>query len=355
MMSIVLELIGGRKTLYAVAVGFVVGLLIGWWLLGLMLFPVEWEDAAPVDLHPTYRKEVIRAMADAYSVHGNAELAKAFFSERWEQDDLKKVIGELKAEATDDASVQRLDALAQALGISVAAPVAGATPAPAATPEGRPNIVQQLLPLCGVFVAVVAVLALAGLAVRILRRRRDGREEVDPLARMEEAVSPEIAEAMPGGTLLGHFLTSYSLGNDHYEEAFTIEAEGAYLGECGVAISESIGLGPPDKVTAFEVWLFDKDDVRTETKVLMSAHAFNDEALQAKLATRGDPVLAGSGKVITLETASLQVTARITEMEYGNGGMPEESYFSRITIELAASLKRDGGATAAGTLEQPAL
>jgi hypothetical protein len=350
-MGMILELIGGRKTLYGLAVGLFLGLLIGWWLLGVVLFPVDWEDAAPVDLHPTYRKEVVRAIADAYSVHGNAELAKAFLSERWEKDDLKGVIGELKADATDDAAVQRLDALAQALEIA-AAPVAVATPAPA--PE-QPSIIGRLLPLCGVFLLVVAVVALAGLAVRILRNRRTVREEEDSLVRMREAISPEMVGTMPSGALLGHFLTSYSLGNDHYEEAFSIETEDGYLGECGVAISESIGMGPPDKVTAFEVWLFDKNDVRTETKVLMSTHAFNDEALQAKLATRGDPVLAGAGEIITLETASLQVTARITEMEYGNGGMPEESFFSRITIELAASLKRGGGEVGTAAFGQPPL
>jgi len=351
-MGMILELIGGRKTLYGLAVGLFLGLLIGWWLLGVVLFPVDWEDAAPVDLHPTYRKEVVRAIADAYNVHGNAELAKAFLSERWEKDDLKGVIGELKADATDDAAVQRLDALAQVLEIA-AAPVAVATPAP--TPEKQPSIVGRLLPLCGVFLLVVAVVALAGLAVRILRNRRGVREEEDSLARMREAISPEMVGTMPSGALLGHFLTSYSLGNDHYEEAFSIETEDGYLGECGVAISESIGMGPPDKVTAFEVWLFDKNDVRTETKVLMSTHAFNDEALQAKLATRGDPVLAGPGEIITLETASLQVTARITEMEYGNGGMPAESYFSRITIELAASLKRGGGEVGTAAFGQPPL
>lgn len=351
-MGMILELIGGRKTLYGLAVGLFLGLLIGWWLLGVVLFPVDWEDAAPADLHPTYRKEVVRAIADAYSVHGNAELAKAFLSERWEKDDLKGVIGELKADATDDAAVQRLDALAQVLDIA-AAPVAVATPAP--TPEEQPSIVGRLLPLCGVFLLVVAVVALAGLAVRILRNRRAVREEEDSFARMREAISPEMVGTMPSGALLGHFLTSYSLGNDHYEEAFSIETEDGYLGECGVAISESIGMGPPDKVTAFEVWLFDKNDVRTETKVLMSTHAFNDEALQAKLATRGDPVLAGPGEIITLETASLQVTARITEMEYGNGGMPEESFFSRITIELAASLKRGGGEVGTTAFGQPPL
>jgi len=344
MVSMVLELIGGRKTLYAAAVGLVLGLFIGWWLLGVVLFPVDWKDAAPVDLHPTYRKEVVRAIADAYSVHGNADLTRAFLSERWEKNDLKKVIGELKAEATDDAAVQRLDALAQVLDISAAASVAGPTPA-APTSAEQPSLVGRLLPLCGVFLLIVAVVALAGLAVRILRNRRAVREEEAPFARMEEVLSPEMAVTVPGGALLGHFLTSYSLGNDHYEEAFTIETEDGYLGECGVAISESIGAGPPDKVTAFEVWLFDKNDVRTETKVLMSTHAFNDEALQNKLATRGDPVLAQPGEIITLETASLQVAARITEMEYGNGGMPEESYFSRITIELAASLKQGGGDT----------
>jgi hypothetical protein len=44
-------------------------------------------------------------------------------------------------------------------------------------------------------------------------------------------------------------------------------------GECGVGISETIGVGDPKKVTAFEVWLFDKNDIQTVTKVLMSAHA----------------------------------------------------------------------------------
>jgi hypothetical protein len=351
-MSMILELIGGRKTLYGLAVGLFLGLLIGWWLLGVVLFPVDWEDAAPVDLHPTYRKEVVRAIADAYSVHGNAELAKAFLSERWEKDDLTRVIGELKADATDDAAVQRLDALAQVLEIPAVPAVTVATPAP--TPE-QPSIVGRLLPLCGVFLLVVAVLALAGLAVRILRSRRAVREEAGSLARMREAISPEMVGTMPSGALLGHFLTSYSLGNDHYEEAFSIETEDGYLGECGVAISESIGVGPPDKVTAFEVWLFDKNDVRTETKVLMSTHAFNDEAFQARLATRGDLVLAEFGKIITLETASLQVTARITEMEYGNGDMPEESFFSRITLELAASLKQGGGDAGMAAFGQPPL
>ena len=343
MMSMILELIGGRKTLYGVVVGFLVGLLIGWFAIGWGIAPVAWKDAAPVDLHPTYRKEFVKALADSYSLHGRAELVEVLLSERWETDDLEKLLGELKAEA-DEAQVQRLEALAQALGVSTAVPVVSATPTP--TAEGGDNIIGRLLPLCGAFLLIVAVLALAGLITRILRRRRPEEEAIDSLARIEEAISPEIAGVMPTGTILGHFITSYALGNDHYDESFTIETEGEFLGECGVGIGETIGMGPPDKVTALEVWLFDKNAIRTETKVLMSGHAFGDEALQAKLAPRGDPVLAEPNKVITLETTDLRVAAQITELEYSMDATPPQSFFERITFELVVSLKNDREAEA---------
>ncbi len=341
MMSIILELIGGRRTLYAVAVGFVVGLFIGWFVIGWGIAPVAWENAAPVDLHPGYQKIFVSAVADSYNLHGSAELARAVLSERWKTEDLKKIIEQLKAEAQDDAQVQRLDALAQVLGISTAAgPVAGATPTPVSS-AGQLSLVARLLPLCGVFLVVVAVLALAGIVVRAMRSR--GAVSAPP--RMREVVSPEVAATMPRGTLLGHFITSYALGNDHYDDSFSIETgAGEFLGECGMGIGETIGMGSPDKVTAFELWLFDKNAIRTETKVLMSAHAFNDEALRSRLNTRGEPVLVEPGRVIILETTSLQVTARITEMGYSLDAAPPQSFFERISVELAVSLKEDGGA-----------
>jgi hypothetical protein len=339
MMSMLLELAGGRRTLYGMAVGFVVGLLIGWWVLGVWLLPVEWEDAAPVDLHSTYRREVVKAVADSYSIHRNAELANAILSERWEKEDLKQVIGELKAESIDETQVQNLDALAQALGIS-AVPVVS----PTAEPSEGTSLASSLLPLCGGLLVVVFVVVLAWLIVRLMRgRRAEGTEAAFPTERLE-TLTPEVVEAMPSsGTVLGHFITSYALGNDHYDDSFSIETDaGEFLGECGVGIGETIGMGSPDKVTAFEVWLFDKNDIRTETKVLMSAHAFNDEALRSKLAPKGEPVLVEPAQVITLETASLQVTARVTEMEYGDGGMQAESFFSRVSVELVVSLKQEG-------------
>ena len=74
MISMVLDLIGGRKTLYSVAVGLVVGLLVGWFALGWWIAPIGWTDAGPANLEPSYQKQFVRAIADAYSVHGDVAL-----------------------------------------------------------------------------------------------------------------------------------------------------------------------------------------------------------------------------------------------------------------------------------------
>ena len=124
MVSMVVELIGGRKTLYGVLVGLLVGLLIGWFVIGWGIAPVAWEDAAPGDLHSSYETEFVKALADSYSL-GNTDRVETVLKEGWEKQNLKKTIESLKAKAQDDAEVQRLDALAQAAGISTAPPAAG--------------------------------------------------------------------------------------------------------------------------------------------------------------------------------------------------------------------------------------
>ena len=126
----------------------------------------------------------------------------------------------------------------------------------------------------------------------------------------------------------------------NYDDSFSIEnTVGDFLGECGVGISESIGTNTPKNVTALEVWLFDKNDIRTETKVLMSDHAFFDEALKAKLAPKGEPVLARENEVIVLETAVLIINATVKEMQYGTDNMPPQSYFESLTLEISAWAK----------------
>jgi hypothetical protein len=135
-------------------------------------------------------------------------------------------------------------------------------------------------------------------------------------------------------------MTTYNLGNDLYDDSFSIDSQaGEFLGECGVGISETVGVGEPKRVTAFEVWLFDKNDIQTVTKVLMSQHAFSDEATKQRLAAKGEPIPAEAGREMELETATLRLQARVVDMSYGSGALPPESFFDRMTLELTAWLK----------------
>jgi len=192
-----------------------------------------------------------------------------------------------------------------------------------------------LLPVLIVTLALGVLLA----GALFVRRRMEVEPEgvyTEPVFEMAEGdVAPrevEIAEQP-----LANFRTTYTLGDDLYDDSFSIEsATGDFLGECGVGIGEVIGVEEPKKVAAFEVWLFDKNDIQTVTKVLMSRYAFDDEESHTRLAAKGDPVLAESGVVVSLETASLKIDVRIVDMSYGEAPLPEESFFDRLTVELVA-------------------
>ena len=88
-------------------------------------------------------------------------------------------------------------------------------------------------------------------------------------------------------------------------------------------------------MTAFEVWLFDKNDIQTVTKVLMSGHAFNDAPTFQRLQAKGEPCMVERGKQVVLETAALQLVATVSDAEYGQGALPENSYFDRLSLEIA--------------------
>lgn len=205
-----------------------------------------------------------------------------------------------------------------------------ATGAPVTTQGGGTS------PLIIFLFLVVLVIA----AFVVWRRRSDLVSETTDIPRYTEV--PEATPVVDGGeniatVPIARFRTTYVLGHDTYDDSFSIEnSSGDFLGECGVSIAESLGTEAPKNVTAFEVWLFDKNDIRTITKVIMSDHAFFDDALKAKLAPKGEPVLARESETVVLETATLIINAEITELTYGTGTLPPQSFFERFTIELSA-------------------
>ncbi len=215
--------------------------------------------------------------------------------------------------------------------------VVSGTPTATAAPATGGSILRTLLPImCGLTLLLLVALG----AVFLLRSRNQaaGGPPTPAQQAQEAAHSAEYTDYQSTGEEppMAQFMASYKLGDDLFDDSFSIDSPGGeFLGECGVGISETIGVGDPKKVTAFEVWLFDKNDIQTVTKVLMSAHAFMDDTVRQRLAAKGEPVQSTPGSQVVLETATLQLVARVVDMAYGEGALPEESFFDNMIIELA--------------------
>jgi hypothetical protein len=213
------------------------------------------------------------------------------------------------------------------------------------------NVIVPLLSFLGMVVVILiptlffAVYTFYDIPVigPIAKRMRQGAPSEADLKMKAEREARAVAKEMAATQKTAfdtppvtQFMSTYLLGDNYYDDSFAIElADNTFLGECGSGIAETIGVGDPKKVSATEVWIFDKNDISTVTHVLMSEHAYNDESIRAKLAARGEPVLATPGGTTILDTQTLRAQIRIVDMQYGDGALPPHSFFERMTVEIA--------------------
>lgn len=325
-----MDMVKNRPVLFII-LAFVVGWAIGLFVFGWGIWPVEYTGARPQDLSDVHQDRYLLSLAELYARDGNqARVNEALGG--WPE----APVAICRLSLENPASQLQLNALA-AVTNNVGCDAATLEAAQAEPVDEGGGIGGNIVLVC--VLGFFLLLVLGGI-VYLLRQRSGGPGQVQAPAEMPTA-SPVMEDS--GGqqvTPIARFQTTYARGHDTYDDSFSIEnAEGDFLGECGVGLSETIGADTPKNVSAFEVWLFDKNDIRTVTKVIMSDHAFFDDAIKAKLAPKGEPVLARAGETIVLETASLIVNAEITEMEYGTGTLPPQSFFERFTVELSAWAK----------------
>jgi hypothetical protein len=324
-----------RQPLALLVLGLIVGIVLGI-LYAWVLDPIEYTGAGPQDMLEPYQEAYLQNLADYYAYSGDQGRVTSSLS-IWPEAPTK--ICEMSGAAADPAVAARLTALAAVMnGVGcTAAPVVpgGETETPGE--GGRSN--TFLLCGLGLLLAIIigAILIIMGQRVSANRGGVGGTQYTDmPTGGPVMSLESGDQQATP----VARFQSTYQRGHDTYDDSFSIEnANGDFLGECGVGVSETIGAEMPKNVTAFEVWLFDKNDIRTVTKVIMSEHAYYDDAIKAKLAPKGEPELARPNETIVLETASLIINAEITELEYGAGTLPPQSYFERFTVVLSAWAK----------------
>jgi hypothetical protein len=318
-----------KETLVGAAAGLIVGLLLGWLVIGWWLWPVKWVDADPWDLRAEHKQAYVAMVADSLATNGDSGLAQQRLR-NWDRKELSKILQDLiedRRARQMGLEAQNLEMLRAALGLEAAAPA----PTPAAQPpaKGTSGFLRWLPLILGIVVLLLLALA----AIGWLTRRQKG-------AAKRPAPRVPAPPAADGTTPLTSFVATYRSGEAAYDESFSIESpEGEFLGECGMGISETLAEGSPNRVTALEIWLFDKTDIRTVTKVLMSEWAHGNTDMRAALAPKGELLLASPGQEVILETERLRLKATVAEVSYGSEP-PANSYFERMVVRLEPSLKQ---------------
>ncbi len=325
-----------KKPLVLAVLALIVGLAVG--------VPLGWKTVTVVDTTPAVmrsdlQQDYLRMAIDSFRVNRDPNLAV----NRW--DNLGPAAAPMfveiqkNPEGIDPAVITAYGQMIQAVKGTNPTNPSSAT----ATSGGLPGII--------ILIGAILVLLLVGGAVGILFLRRilknPTSDEVTPGMQATE-INREATKNKTNFETLGvappitQNMTTYVLGDDLYDESFSIDTpSGDFLGEYGVGVSETIGVGDPKKVTALEIWLFDKNDIKTATKVLMSTHAFSDAGIRSRLEAKGELIQVEPQKQVVLETETLQLLATVVDLQYGDGALPDKSYFERVTLELAIWRKSD--------------
>lgn len=362
-----------NRSFLPLAITFLIGVLVGWFLLGWLIAPVKWTNAQLSDLAPAAKQQVVAAEAAAYALTQDNQAAVRNLQALGTQEEVAAIAGQVMESAQTEGNVQLVDRvrfLASSIGLKLPEMTAetGATAQPAdaaTTPATEPASQGSEKPAKrgnGLLTFLGVLLLLAGLALAawLLLRRGPGRvDEEDfvsapdveaerPLYRpgaaqvvtpapatVKPAAKPTTAAALAERSMTGQeFIASFTQGDEDYDESFDIEgSDGTYWGECGVTVSELLQ-GDDDRVTALEVWLFDKSDIRTVTKVLMSDYAYGNQALREKLVSRGDAVLLAPNLGFVLDAQTLRLTGKVLDLEYDNTKAPALGTLRRLRVQL---------------------
>ena len=319
-----------RVFILGALLGFELGVTCAWGI-----WPVEVVDTSPDVLRFDLQQDYLRMTIDSYNKTSDVDAAMR----RWDS------LGASAAPAyislqTDPGNltaqeVQEFGVLVQAVkGAPIQNPQTPGVESP-----GTGSVSSGIGKLVLYAAIGVVVLLLAFAAFYLFRLFRKGSGTVTPAmeaTKLNKSIERTDYQQHGLEPPITQSLTTYVYGYDLYDESFSIDTQaGKYLGEFGVGICEKIGVGEPKKVTALEIWLFEENDIKTATKVLMSDHAFNNSEIRDRLEAKGELVLLQPREQILLETANLQLLATVVDLEYGMGSMPQNSYFQRVTLEFA--------------------
>ncbi|HEY66608.1 MAG TPA: hypothetical protein G4O02_18830 [Caldilineae bacterium] len=330
---------------YTVLAALVIGLLIGWLVIGWWLWPVKWTDVLPGDLAPQYRNMYVIGVAHAWKANGNLSQARQALEGLGPPERQSQILAEaLKHAPPEDA--RALMELQKELSL----------PMPSQRPGGEEaGAPPRTLLIAVIIVIIVGLVGVGGWA--IYDRIRQGGPfvflgvDLQAAWRRLRTLSiqlPAPAKA-PRDELeseerpLATFTPVFRRGAPDYIENYHLRMPDGneVLGECGMGVAEILR-GDDTQVTALEVWLFDKKDIRTQAYVLMSEHAHEDTILRDRLSLRGRLILAEPGRTFTIESQTMRLRGEIVSVAYADGEGPPHSVFDEVKVHLEVYPKGRG-------------
>ena len=99
---------------------FSLGLLLGWLIIGWVLWPVEYYDTDPPDLRRSHQEAYISLVADSLGLNGDAQLARERLQDFNDEEIRDIILTLLERQGEDLAKSERLRDLAQALALPLA-------------------------------------------------------------------------------------------------------------------------------------------------------------------------------------------------------------------------------------------
>lgn len=306
-----------------------IGLLL---LVGFAQRP-QTGDATPADLRPAYRELYMDLIARAYTADPSLDL-QMLLGEGWTPELSRTTLQALldKTPASAEEARGRITRLAKALEVSVTSPQIASSSKPSSSP---------FLSLGALLLILLLTLSLVWLGwIVILQKNRTSRKYASGTApehvrEYKHVVAPTPWEGAATLPML-QFTTTYTLGDDRYDPSRSIETpKGQFLGECGVGMVSASKQGQSRLAPAFEVWLFDKNDIHTQTHVLLSEYVDQDEETRSRLVKGNPATLIKPGLVISLQTATLQLRAKVIDVQYLAHDQRSHCYFERLTVEIA--------------------
>ncbi len=272
-------------------------------------------------------KNVLAGLSTTYQTDPEkADPAKAQAVGAFSQQMLGVVPEDLSA---PDTGEQPTDTSQQPQDATQPDPTAEQSPTESAPPDPGDGLLGSLLNLRTLLCCLFLIILLAIIYLLGRRQFEARRGQTKQTIEWEGAGIPPIKQ----------WHGTYELGQDNYDEFFTIETEdGDFLGESGMGIMDSIPDTKPKQVISFDMGLFDKTDITTLSRVIMSEFAYNDETTKMKIEAnpQAEAVLAEPGKQFSFETSAMRVEAKIEELQYGEGG---NKYFEKLTVSMDLFLK----------------